>query len=121
MSNRSELPIVAGPQGGFHLWLALRCSGLGDHAVLSMRISDEAGESIGIADPMSRGLQLCHVGDGWHEAAKLFVYLDAFMLADAEPLIGQRAKLQVTLASERGIVGRDANIVLGPIEKWVNK
>ena len=103
----AALPIVSGPQGGYHVWVAVRTSGFGPTPTLSLRIHDDAG-SLGLVDPMVRTLETCAIGNGVREQAHLFGFLAAQDPVAAEILVGTHATLDATL--EDGLLEAAASL-----------
>ncbi len=71
LSDGDVLPLISGPQGGYHLWLALGCSDCGATPVLSWGARDPAtGQTLeGTFD--SQGVVNLS-GGAWPQAAGLF-------------------------------------------------
>jgi len=44
LSTGEIVPLIAGPQGGFHVWLAVRCRGCEPGATVAYAVKDAAGD-----------------------------------------------------------------------------
>lgn len=113
--ENAVLPIVSGPQGGYHVWVAVRTSGFGPTPTLALRIHDEAG-SLGLVDPMVRTLETCAVGNGAREQAHLFGFLAAQDPVAAGVLVGTRATLEATLDEGMLEAAASLSFVFGDVE-----
>jgi len=120
LESNDTVPIIGGPQGGFHIWVALRSAGLGDEVIASYRVLDTADDSaITLSDPIERIVELCPIGEGWNEAAKLYAQLDAFTIDEVGHFVGRTIRLGVTLRnSASASASAEATLKLGPVVKW---
>lgn len=108
-------PVVSGPQGGYHVWVAVRTSGFAFDPTISLRIIDDSG-SIALVDPMLRTLEPCGIEQGWSEQAHLFGFLAVADPSAAALLIGTAATLDATLSDGVHEAKDTVAIVFGAIE-----
>ena len=85
--------ITGGPQGGYHVWLSVRCGACGPDVLLTYGIED-----LDTGEPMTRrdGLQSYHrveEVDGWRQVTGLTAYLST---QDPEAHVGHRVRLWAT-------------------------
>ncbi len=122
LAPSQTVPIVGGPQGGFHIWVALRSTGLGDEVLAKMRVLDKADDgAITLVDPIERMVELCAVGEGWHEAARLFAQLDAYTPEEVEPFVGRTIKLGLSLKNPAAAsASAEVTLMLGSVIQWTD-
>lgn len=109
LSPGATVPIIEGGQGGYHIWISVRCGTCGPALTLDYGVDDaETGA------PISRiGLQEWEKlleRDGWRQAVGLTAFLDT---SDPSALVGRRARLWVTAPAADGSTLRaeaEANI-----------
>jgi hypothetical protein len=107
LRDGATLPLVAGPQGGHHVWLGFRVAGLAsDRAELTV---EPIPLATGELPPRSAPVRvfLTPTPDGGH----VFFGWPA-QLADVGCLVGERLLLRVTLADAEGAQGSDARTVV---------
>lgn len=113
LSPGATVPIIEGAQGGYHIWLSVRCGTCGPELVLDYGVDDlETGALI------SRlGLQEWEKlaeRDGWRQAVGLTAFLDT---ADPSALVGHRVRLWVTAPAADGSTLRaEAEATISGIE-----
>ena len=107
-------PMMEGPQGGYHLWLAFVCSDCGTSVTLEAEASDANGpvgsriqQVVDLESGMAAGIQLPMPGDPWDETS---VKLEE----------GTALTINVKLSSSSGAVLHEAAVerVVGPTEVW---
>ncbi len=90
------VPLNSGPQGGFHLWVALRCEGCGAEGTISYAVRDAATNELLTYDGIKQIVQFTDATPPWKEAAGIFGYLQSYNAAD---YIGRKVKFWVSVAS----------------------
>jgi hypothetical protein len=84
VAEGADLPIIAGPQGGYHVWVGLLARNLRRGCVVETQLtlidSDEA-----VGNPLFFEVQLFDAEDGWLQYAGLPVVLDPTAVED-QPL-----------------------------------
>lgn len=101
-----SIPIIFGPQGGTHLWIALRVQGADE----TSRVELEVRSPDGVGAFGGRTTVTVNLGaadaEGWRERAGLFGFLD-----DPEQTRGQRVSLWARVGDcRRGIQGEAVGI-----------
>ncbi len=111
------LPIVFGPQGGFHVWLALRFGGLdAGTARVSMRLLDDEAQPFGLEDPYEPYVRSCDAGLGYYEVAPLYGLLAATFPGEADGYVGRTMHLAARIEDAEGRHAEaESQIVLGEI------
>ncbi|WP_044247492.1 hypothetical protein [Chondromyces apiculatus] len=89
----APLAIIGGRQGGYHIWISVRCGSCGPEMVLTYGVEDlDTGEAL---TPQG-GIQSFEVLDevnGWRLAAGLTAFLNT---TDAHAHVGHRVRLWAT-------------------------
>ncbi len=107
-------PMMEGPQGGYHLWLAFVCSDCGPSVTLEAEAADANGpvgsrieQVIDLDAGMVAGIQLPMPGDPWDE--------NSIKLEE-----GTALTINVKLSSSSGAVLHEAAVerTVGPTEVW---
>lgn len=93
-----EVPIIQGPQGGFHVWGGFRGRGFPDDTVRIQFALDLEGETIATADYTEFGLPTDSTGL-YTYAAVAVIYLEN---ARVEPSSGKRMTLRTTVEASDG-------------------
>jgi hypothetical protein len=103
----TTLPLVAGPQGGHHVWLGFRVTGMsGTRANLTVEpIPLTTGEPPPRAAPVR--ITMTELADGTHE-----YFGWPAQLAEPGCLVGQQVVMRVTLEDTRGSVGSDERTIV---------
>lgn len=109
LADGTTLPLVAGPQGGHHVWLGFRVIGMsGTRANLTIEpIPLTTGEPPPRAAPVR--ITMTELSDGTHE-----YFGWPAQLSDPGCLVGEQVVMRVTIEDTRGSVGSDERtIVIG--------
>lgn len=107
LSDGTTLPLVAGPQGGHHVWLGFRVTGArSERAYLTV---EPIPLATGELPPRSAPVRvfLSPVEDGRHE-----YFGWPAQLSDPACLVGEQLILRITIEDERGNRGSDERTIV---------
>lgn len=107
LTDGTTLPLIAGPQGGHHVWLGLRVVGMsGTRANLTVEpIPITTGELPPRSSPVR--ITMTELADGTHE-----YFGWPAQLAEPGCLVGEQLLLRVTLEDTRGSRGSDERTIV---------
>jgi hypothetical protein len=74
LADGMQVDVNYGPQGGEHIWLAVRCKGAGSPANITYRIDDEDGNVV--SDVQQATAPSKQGQDGWRSMTGLTAFLD---------------------------------------------
>lgn len=91
-----EVELAAGPQGGYHVFLGVRCQALGPTVMVEYGVDDaETGEELSFSG-LSRSVELQENG-GWWEYAPLVGFLRG---STPDPYVNRDVRLRVTVSDD---------------------
>ncbi len=115
----SVVPLISGPQGGYHVWLAIGCADCGREAHIRARVFGEDGAEL----PNLATEEIVELaGDEWpqHPGFQLGMPGDPF--GDFEDPLPTGTRLRVVVevlgATEPPLHSAEIDFVLGEIESW---
>lgn len=114
------VPVMAGPQGGYHIWLGVGCADCGDQAILRYGVKDPATHDW-YAGTHENDAVVPLDADGWHQGAGLQAYLPGISwqpgseLEKGTHVILYAAVLDASMAVKHE---GEVELVLGDTEPW---
>lgn len=111
------LPLMAGPQGGYHVWLAVGCKDCGEEAHLRMRVFAEDGtEMSDLATEQFVPLG----GDAWPQHAGIQLGMPGFDGESGRLPVGTPLRVQVETVDGSGSATHagEMSFILGETESW---
>ena len=94
----ATVPITAGGQGGYHIWVSVRCGTCGPDLAITYGVEDaDTGDPI--TQPGLQTWATLQEQDGWREITGLTAFLSGF---DASPYQGRRALFFARAAADDG-------------------
>ncbi len=117
VESGATVPLMAGPQGGYHVWLAVGCTDCGAEVRLRERVFAEDGtEMTGLATESYVDL----AGDAWPQHAGIQLGMPGFEDESDRLPVGTPLRVQVEALDQGGSVIHTAelSLVLGETEAW---
>ena len=117
VESGATVPLMAGPQGGFHVWLAVGCTDCGDDVWLRERVFDASG--VEMTNLMSESY-VDLAGEAWPQQAGIQLIMPGFDGESDRLPVGTALRIQVEALDQGGKVTHtaDMNVVLGETETW---
>jgi hypothetical protein len=110
LADGAVMPIEPGPQGGHHVWVALRTQGLGSRGSI-ISITGQVAEIPASVGPFDTIFQLRPVADGWCEVSGVRFQVDQQLPVTA--LDGRVMSLTARVSDKTGDAAADTrNVVL---------
>lgn len=95
VTDGQELPIIAGPQGGYHVWLGFLARNLRKRCVVETTLTFVEGEQA-VGNPFFFEVDLFDAEDGWMQYAGLPEQFDKDLVED------QLVRIDVIVSDEDG-------------------
>ncbi|AKT40519.1 hypothetical protein [Chondromyces crocatus] len=116
LERDATIAIIAGPQGGYHIWLSVRCTACGPELLLTYGVEDaESGAPMTSAQGLQAWTVLLDAGS-FREASGIVAYLAS---RDVEAYVGRRARLWARSFTDDGTPLEDeAEATIRGIESW---
>lgn len=114
------VPVMSGPQGGYHVWLGIGCADCGDHAILRYGVKDPATHDW-VAGTHENTVVTPLDPAGWHQFAGLQAFLPGVHWDPTSALPkGTHVLLSATVLDDAMAVkhAAEVEIVLGETESW---
>ncbi len=114
------LPMMAGPQGGFHLWTAIGCGDCGGEVPVEIGVKDPA-TATWYAGTAPQKLVIPLDPSGWHQLAGLTSFLPGTTWDPATQLVkGTHVILAASVLDANGAVVHfaEVEVEIGDIEYW---
>lgn len=114
------VPVMAGPQGGFHIWLAVGCADCGGQAILTYGVKDPATHDW-IAGTYANNAVVPLDADGWPQHAGIITYLPGIAWDPASYLPkGTHVLLYAAVLDTSMAVKHEGEVelVLGDTQSW---
>jgi hypothetical protein len=114
LQQGQTVPLIAGPQGGFHLWMGIRCRNCGQNQVVTFGVKDVDG-NFTVGQSLSASLTLDEVGDYRHTAG-----VQAAMPGDgfADPAyLGDSFTIWLEMQIDGQTVSDEVTVVVDGIEQ----
>lgn len=109
----ATVPIIEGNQGGYHIWISVRCGTCGPELILDYGVDDAETGAL-ISRLGLREWEKLEERDGWRQATGLTAFVDT---SDPSALVGRRARLWITAPAADGSTLRaEAEVTLSGIE-----
>lgn len=122
LAANDEIPLINGPQGGYHVWLAVGCKDCGEGSVeLRYGVRDPATQM-----PLAGTGELQEVvplaGEGFRQAAGIIVYMPGLSWdpeIDPPPAKGTHVVLWVEASSGGQLLhSAEVEVVIGDVQHW---
>ena len=116
-----ELPLFAGPQGGYHLFAAIGCADCEDEVTFSYVVLDpETDELFPGTYPDNQWVVPMVDSEGWKQAAGMQIGMPGFQWDDTDPAPpkGTPLRLRVSVTDGAGTREADLDFVLGDTLDW---
>jgi hypothetical protein len=107
-SDGQVVDLVAGPQGGHHLWLALRAKNLRHHSQITLT-GHLSGPDIDIFPQMSTAVFVDYPSLGLCEATNLRLIVDHDV--DYQQFLGQELQIDIHIEDEDGAMADESTVV----------
>ncbi len=117
----AELPLFAGPQGGYHLFAAIGCADCEDEVTFSYLLLDpETDELFPGTYPDNQWVVPLLAFDGWKQAAGMQIGMPGFQWDDTDPAPpkGTPLRLRVSVTDGAGTREADLDFLLGDTLDW---
>lgn len=117
VAKGSTIPLMKGPQGGFHLWIALRCDGCKDLAVVEFGARDGASGEL-LSYPGLQQRVAFPIGGGVDDVSGLVTHVTS---TDPDDYVGRSAVLWASLRAdpeEPAFAEASADVAIGDVEVW---
>ncbi|MEK6607742.1 MAG: hypothetical protein AABZ30_08795 [Myxococcota bacterium] len=116
LDDVAGVPLIEGPQGGYHVWIALRAREIGPRVAVAYGLRDaQSGEELAIEGLSLPALDLADASGGAREFAGLRGFLSLF---EAKAYVGRRVALWAIVTDDAtGVTAEDEGetVVLDPI------
>ena len=114
LSDGSSIALIAGPQGGYHLWIALRCSDCSLSETVEFSVLDDSGEPVQLLQK-----QVAELWDfgAYGEGAGLQALMPGFSF-ETENRIPDYMGQAFTLWLKVGGVEREVTVVVDSLDEW---
>lgn len=89
----AEIAVVAGGQGGYHIWISARCEDCGPEVTLRYGVEDAQTGALLSFDGLESSAQLMEAG-GWREVVGLTGFLSGYT---SDEYLGRRVRLWATI------------------------
>ena len=108
--------IFGGPQGGFHIWLAARVSGVANRVLLEHAVRDaDSGETLSLGDPIQLYADLCPVPGEWLERDGVYGYLAT---TEPEAEIGREVTLWMRISDDALQIEDEVTTTIVEVVPW---
>ena len=119
VSGGASVPLIAGPQGGYHVWLALGCADCGEKAHIRARVFAADGvEMVDLAIEQVVDL----AGDAWPQHAGIQLGMPGGEFDEASAPLPKGTELRVSVETigtdGQPVHARELSFVLGETVEW---
>jgi hypothetical protein len=111
-----EIVVTLGPQGGFHVWLATRCTDCSDQVLIEYGVRGSADGAWLVGKPLRGIVNLETDAEGRHVATGLYGLLPG--TPDTIDYVGFELLLEATITDDERSSSRVIPVVAGSVEEW---
>ncbi len=117
VTSKQSVPLIAGPQGGFHIWFGLRCTNCEDTQLLSYGVKDaETGAFVSV-DSFTTMIHL-DKADGYRQAAGILAYMPGVAWEGEPDYLGSTFVLWLQATVDGQLVEDEVTVVVDSLQYW---
>jgi hypothetical protein len=121
LAANQEVPLMSGPQGGYHVWLAIGCKDCGDTVTVYYGARD-AVTHMTLANTYDSQAVVTLSGDDWPQAAGMTVIMPGFSWdPESQPPLEKGTHVIIWAQAYDGetlLHEAEAEVTIGDIEEW---
>jgi hypothetical protein len=120
LTSGQTVPVMAGPQGGYHIWLGVGCAECGNQAILRYGVKDPATHDW-YAGTHENDAVVPLDADGWHQTAGLQAFLPGIAWQMGSELPKGTHVILYAAVLDAGMTIQhegEVEVVLGDTESW---
>lgn len=124
LSEGDALPLMAGPQGGYHVFLSIGCADCGDAVTLTYSLLDPATMApLERTYPGNQAYAELFEVDDWRQSLGIQIGMPGFQWGDEDPPLAEGTEfvvsVEVTRENESSPIHEaELKLVLGPTQNW---
>lgn len=119
IEDGTVVPLIGGPQGGYHIWLGVRCRDCGAYETVTFGVRDPATDTFVNGSSQTAVLEL-EQGAGYSQRGGVVAYVPGYEF-DSGPgmgtdFVGQSLSLYAEISVGDATLSSEVNITVGSVE-----
>jgi len=117
VTNKQSIPLIAGPQGGFHIWFGVRCANCDETQLLSYGVKDAETGAFVMVDAFETMIHL-EPADGYRHKAGIQAYMPGVSWEGDPEYLGKSFVLWMQASVDGQIVEDEVTVVVDSVKYW---
>ena len=119
IEDGAVVPLIGGPQGGYHIWLGVRCRDCGGYETVTFGVLDPATDTFVNGSSQVAVLEL-EEGAGYSQRGGVVAYVPGYEFDDGPGMgtdfVGQSLALYAEIEVGDAILSSQVNITVGAVD-----